>query len=175
MKQADYHAKLKIAKSDKIALDRYKIYRVTDPIQFAYLFFPARNATHSRAAFLAIYFEIKNAEKQRLPTTEHIPEKYDINRATVIKARTKMVSLGLISKQRYGWIFCSVFKNTLEKLLELIETYKSPIERISQLEGEKMYIEMAKGELKKENQEDGDEFIFGKTKKWIRRIHIDDD
>ena len=164
MKMADYGAKIKTRKSDKIAIDRYKIYRVTDPIQFAYLFFPAKNATHSRAAFLAIYFEIKNAEKQRLPTTGHIPEKFDLNKATVLKARTKMVRLGLITKQRYGWVFCSVFKNTLEKLLELIETYKSPIDRVDQLKGEKMYVEMAKGELKEENQDNGDEFVFGKTK-----------
>jgi len=164
MKMADYGAKIKTRKSDKIAIDRYKIYRVTDPIQFAYLFFPAKNATHSRAAFLAIYFEIKNAEKQRLPTTGHIPEKFDLNKATVLKARTKMVRLGLITKQRYGWVFCSVFKNTLEKLLELIETHKSPIDRVDQLKGEKMYVEMAKGELKEENQDNGDEFVFGKTK-----------
>ena len=47
MKMADYGAKIKTRKSDKIAIDRYKIYRVTDPIQFAYLFFPAKNATHN--------------------------------------------------------------------------------------------------------------------------------
>lgn len=169
MKQADYQTKIKTRKSDKIAIDRYKIYRVTDPIQFAYLFFPARNATHSRAAFLAIYFEIKNAEKQRLLTTEHIAEKFELNKATVIKARTKMVRLGLITKQRYGWQFCSVFRNTVEKLLDLIDTFKSPIERASQVESEKMYIEMAKGELKEKNQDDGDEFVFGTTKQGIRR------
>lgn len=174
MKQADYQAKIKTLKSDKIAIDRYKIYRVTDPIQFAYLFFPAKNATHSRAAFLAIFFEIKNAEKQRLPATGHIPEKYDLNKATVLKARTKMVRLGLITKQSYGWQFCSVFRNTLEKLLSLIETFKSPIERVSQLEGEKMYIEIAKGELKKENQEPEDDFIFGEAKHWIRRDKSED-
>ena len=174
MKMADYQAKIKTRKSDKIAIDRYKIYRVTDPIQFAYLFFPAKNATHSRAAFLAIFFEIKNAEKQRLPTTNHIPEKYELNKATVLKARTKMVRLGLITKQRYGWVFCSVFRNTLEKLIDLIETFKAPIERVSQLEGERMHIDMAKYDYAKEQKKHEDDFIFGKAKPWLRKDKSED-
>ena len=174
MKRPDYQAKIKTRKSDKVAIDRYKIYRVTDPIQFAELFFPAKNATHSRAEFMAIYFEIKNAEKQKLPTTEHIPKKYDLNPATMLKARTKMVRLGLITKQRYGWAFCSVFKNTLEKLIELIETFKSPVDKASQLEGEKMYVDMAKYDFNKEQKKHEDEFIFGKKDTWIRKDKSED-
>jgi hypothetical protein len=155
--------------SDKIAINRYKIYRVTDILQLAYIFYPAKNATHRRAAFIAIYFEIKNAPNQRLETTDHIADKYDLHPATIVKARTKMVRLGLITKQRYGWQFCSVFKNTLEELVRVVDRYKTPIERPSQREGEMMWVEMAKGELKKENQETDEEFIFGSTKPWKTR------
>jgi DNA-binding transcriptional regulator YhcF (GntR family) len=58
-----------------------------------------------------VYFEIKNTPNQKLETTEHIAEKYEIHPSTIFKARTKMVRLGLIAKARYGWQFCSIFKN----------------------------------------------------------------
>jgi hypothetical protein len=135
----------KKGQSDKIEINRYKIYRTNDPIQFAHLFYPAKNANHRRAAFLAIYFEIKNAEDRRLESTDHIAAKYDLSPSTVIKARAKMARLGLIAKMKYGWQFCSVFKNTMERLIEVVDCFKAPVERKSQLESEKMYIEMAKG------------------------------
>ena len=52
--------------SDKIIANKDKIYRISDPIQLAEIFYPAKNAGHRRAAFLAIFFEIKNAKDQRL-------------------------------------------------------------------------------------------------------------
>lgn len=166
MKKPEYKKK---TQSDKIEVNRYKMYRITDPLQFAYLFYPNKNASHRRAAFLAIYFEIKNAPKQRIESTDYIAEQYGLHPSTVIKARAKMVRLGLIVKQAYGWQFCSVFKNTLEKLIKLVDKFKSPIERPSQRNGERMYVEMAKGELQKESQESDEEFIFGPGGSWKTR------
>ena len=152
--------------SDKVEINRYKMYRITDPLQFAHLFYPAKNASKRRAAFLAIYFEIKNAEDQKLDSLDHIPDKYGLSVSTVQKARVKMSRIGLIVKQRYGWQFSSIFRNTLEKLIELTEFYKSPIERPSQLIGETMWIKMAKGEDKKDQESDG-KFTFGSDDSWI--------
>ncbi len=170
MKRPEYTKK---THSDKIEVNRYKMYRITDPLQFAYLFYPAKNATHRRAAFMAIFFEIKNAPKQRLESLDHIPDKYDLSTSTVLKARTKMVRIGLIRKCGYWWSFSSVFKNTLEKLIELTEQFKAPVERVTQLKGEAMYVEMAKGELRKSNQEPEDEFTFGSDSSWISNKNED--
>ena len=163
MKKPDYKKK---THSDKIEVNRYKMYRITDPIQFAYLFYPARNAAHRRAAFLAIYFEIKNAPEQRLYSLDHIPDKYGLSVSTVQKARVKMSRIGLIVRYRNGWQFSSVFRNTLEKLIELTEHFRAPVERPSQLQGEAMYVEMAKGENKKD-EESKDQFNFGTDSSWI--------
>ena len=149
--------------SDKIEINRYRIYRVNDPIQFARLFYPGKSAPHRRAAFMAIYFEIKNAPDQRLDSTDRIAEKYGLHPASVNRARTKMTRLGLITKGRYGWQFCTVFKSTLERLLEVIEQFKRPIEMPSQEVGEKMWVDMAKAENLKENKESTGEFVFGKN------------
>ena len=166
MKRPDYAKK---TQSDKIEVNRYKMYRINDPLQFAYLFYPRKNASHRRAAFLAIYFEIKNAPKQRIDSTDHIADEYGLHPSTVIKTRAKMVRLGLIVKQRYGWQFCSVFRNTLEQLIKVADRFKAPIERPSQRNGERMYVEMAKGELRKKNQQTDEEFVFGSTKPWKTR------
>ena len=155
---------IKKGQSDKIEINRHKIYRINDPIEFATIFFPNKNASHRRAAFLAIFFEIKNAERQKIETTDYIAEKYGLNPSTVIKARTKMVRLGIIAKYGCYWQFCSVFKNALEMMIQVVERFKSPVEKETQLIGEKMYIEMAKGENRKKKQETDEQFIFGDTK-----------
>ena len=159
----------KKAQSDKIEVNRHRMYRVTDPLQFAYLFYPAKNASHRRAAFLAIFFEIKNAPNQRVEHLEHIAPKYGLSQSTVTKARVKMSRLGLIIKQNKGWQFSSVFRNTLEKLIEHVERFKTPVERPSQLQGEAMYIDIAKNENTKRAKEPKDNFMFGPDNSWINR------
>ena len=47
--------------SAKIEINKDKIYRISDPVQLAEIFFPSKNAHQRRAAFLAILFEIKNS------------------------------------------------------------------------------------------------------------------
>jgi hypothetical protein len=148
MKRPDHTKK---RHSDKIEVNRYKIYRVTDYIQFASLFFSSRNAAQKRAAFLAIYFEIKNAPNQKIHSLDHIAVQYSIHPSAVAKVRAKMVRLGLIVKQVYGWQFASVFKNSLEELIRLADKFKAPAENINQLKTEKIWVEMAKGETRKVN------------------------
>jgi len=133
----------KKACSDKIEINRSKVYTIRDPIQLAYIFYPHKTANLKRAAFLAIFFEMKNAPKQRLESTDHIAEKYGLSQSSITKVRAKMTRIGLIRKVGYYWIFSSILKNTLLKLLEVIELYKTPAER-TQLEREMMYIDIAK-------------------------------
>jgi hypothetical protein len=134
--------------SDKIIANKDKIYRISDPIQLAEIFYPAKNAGHRRAAFLAIFFEIKNAKGQRLESTDYISEKYKISQSSINKARTKMSRLGLIRKREGYWIFSTVFFNTLDKLKEKVMDHQYPAQTKEQIELEKMYVEMVKGEKK---------------------------
>ena len=131
--------------SDKIEVNKDRIYRISDPIQLAEVFYPAKNAHQRRAAFLAIFFEIKNAEGQKLDSTDHIAGEYGLSQSSVTKARTKMSRLGLIRRREGWWIFSTVFLNVLNKLKEKISEYQYPSKRGEQQELERMYIEVAKG------------------------------
>jgi len=134
--------------SDKIIANKDKIYRISDPIQLAEIFYPAKNANQRRAAFLAIFFEIKNSRDRRLESTDHISEKYNLSQSSINKARTKMSRLGLIRKREGYWIFSTVFFNTLDKLKEKVVDYQYSALTKEQIELEKMYVEMTKGEIK---------------------------
>ena len=91
--------KRKTGVSDKIEANKDKIYRISDPIQLAEVFYSAKNAHQRRAAFLAVFFEIKNAEGQKLDSTDHIAGEYGLSQSSVTKARAKMSRLGLIRKR----------------------------------------------------------------------------
>lgn len=139
--------KLKRTKySDKIEVNVNKVYAISDILQLAATFFPAKNATHRRAAFIAIWNEIKNAPDQKLPSFEEIPGKYDLSNSAIKKSWQKMYRIGLIHRSRYGWGFSSRFKNTLEKLLEKLELYKIPVANLTQKKGEMIWVGLAKGE-----------------------------
>jgi len=137
--------KRKTGVSDKIEVNKDKIYRISDPIQLAEVFYPAKNAHQRRAAFLAIFFEIKNAEGQKLDSTDHIARKYGLSQSSVTKARTKMSRVGLIRKREGFWIFSTVFCNALDRLKEKISEYQYPSKRGERRDLERMYIEVAKG------------------------------
>ena len=102
--------------SSKIEINKDRIYRVSDPIQLAEIFFPSKNAYRKRAAFLAVFFEIKNARSQRLETTDHISQKYELSQSSITKARTKMTRIGLIRKREGFWIFSTVFAKSMDNL-----------------------------------------------------------
>jgi DNA-binding transcriptional regulator YhcF (GntR family) len=137
--------KRKTGVSDKIEANKEKIYRMSDPIQLAEVFYAAKNAHQRRAAFLGIFFEIKNAEGQNLDSTDHIADKYGLSQSSVTKARRKMSRLGLIRKREGCWIFSTVFCNALDRLKEKISQYQYPSISKEQRELERMYIEVAKG------------------------------
>jgi len=131
--------------STKIEINKDKIYRISDPIQLAEIFFPAKNAHQKRAAFLAIFFEIKNAKDQKLDTTDHIANTYGLSQSSVTKARTKMTRIGLIRKRDGYWIYSSVFGKSLRNLLTKIEAYQLPAQTDQEEDRERVYIEIAKG------------------------------
>ena len=132
--------------SSKIEINKDRIYRVSDPIQLAEIFFSSKNAHKKRAAFLAVFFEMKNARSQRLETTDHIAQKYELSQSSITKARTKMTRIGLIRKREGFWIFSTVFTKTLGNLAKKIEIYKTPASHKDDRERERMFVEMAKGQ-----------------------------
>jgi len=130
--------------STKIEVNKDKVYRISDPIQLAEIFFPSKNAGQRRAAFLAIIFDIKNAENQKLETTDHLALKYGIGRSTITKARAKMSRIGLIRKRGGYWMFSSVFEKTLKNLIVKIVTYQVPAQTIQESKRERFFVEMAR-------------------------------
>ena len=131
--------------STKIEINKDKIYRISDPIQLAEIFFPSKNAHQRRAAFLAILFEIKNSPNQRLNTTDSIAKKYALSQSALTKARTKMTRIGLIRKREGYWIFSTTFFKTLEGLCEKIKAYQTPAQNRDQSDREQLFVEIAKG------------------------------
>jgi len=131
--------------SDRINVNKGRIYRISDPIQLAEVFYPAKNAHQRRATFLAILFEIKNARDQRLETTVHIPEKYGLPAPIISKVRAKMTRIGLIRKYQDAWILSSTFYSTLEALAEKVRVYQTPAQNREEREREEAFIEIANG------------------------------
>jgi len=131
--------------SAKIEFNKDKIYRISDPIQLAEIFFPSKNANHRRAAFLAIFFEIKNAPHQRLDTTDHIGKDYGISQSAITKARAKMNRIGLVRKRDGYWIFSTIFAKTLENMVKKIEAHQAPAQTKDEKDREKLFVEIAKG------------------------------
>ena len=131
--------------SAKIEVNKDKIYRISDPIQLAEIFFPSKNAHQRRAAFLAILFEIKNSPNQRLNTTDHIAKKYSLSQSALTKARTKMTRIGLIRKREGHWIFSTTFFKILEGLCEKIKAHQTPAQNRGQIDRERLFVEIAKG------------------------------
>jgi len=133
--------------SDKIIANYNKLYKIDDPEQLAWIFFPSKNAAHRRAAFIAIFFELRNARDQHLESFEFIADKYGLSASAVWKARTKMSRIGLIRKREGLWHFSTVFANALEKLIEHLESYQTPVPHEDRNKVF-IYVEVAKGEEK---------------------------
>ena len=131
--------------SAKIEVNKDKIYRISDPIQLAEIFFPSKNANQRRAAFLAIFFEIKNAPHQRLNTTDHIGKEYGISQSAITKARAKMNRIGLVRKRDGYWIFSTILAKTLENMVKKIEAHQAPAQTKDEKDREKLFVEIAKG------------------------------
>ena len=139
--------------SDKIAIDPYRIYRITDLVQFANLFFPDKRADSLRAAFLAILVELKNSRFQNLTSQEmdKIPQIHDLPHPAMCKARAKMTRLGLIKKISDGkttvaYELSNSFTYALTRLTEHIQTFTTPALQKYQQDLESQYIQIAKNE-----------------------------
>lgn len=130
--------------SAKIEINKDKVYRISDPIQLAEIFFPAKNAHNKRAAFLAIFFEIRNAKDQKLDTTDYIASTYGLSQSSITKARTKMTRIGLIRKRDGFWIYSSAFGKTLKNLIAKVEAYQLPVHTDEKNKREQFYVEIAK-------------------------------
>ena len=128
----------------KLDIDRGKVYRVNDSTMFASIFLPQKSAANRRAAFLAILFELKNQPGKRLASTDHIAVEYGLSPSCVTKTRVMMARTGIIRKREGSWQFSSVFKNMLNKILELLEVYTAPSSDPEARKRERQFIEMAK-------------------------------
>ena len=131
--------------STKIEVNKDRIYRISDPIQLAEIFFPAKNAHQKRAAFLAIFFELKNAPGQRLTTTDHVAAKYGLSPSAITKSRAKMARIGLVRRRDGNWVFSSVFAKSLKNLTRKLRSFQTPADNQDQMEKEEFFIEIAKG------------------------------
>jgi hypothetical protein len=131
--------------SAKIEVNKDKIYRISDPVQLAEIFFPSKNAKQRRAAFLAILFEIKNSCNQRLGTTDHIAKKYSLSHSALTKARSKMTRIGLIRKREGYWIFSTAFLKAIECLGHKLKSNQAPAQNLDQMDRERLFVEIAKG------------------------------
>jgi len=132
--------------SAKIEINKDKIYRISDPIQLAEIFFPSKNAHQRRAAFLAILFEIKNSPNQRLNTTDSIAKKYSLSQSALTKVRTKMTRIGLIRKREGYWIFFNGFpKDDREPLRKKSKHTKLRPRTGTKSTRERLFVEIAKG------------------------------
>ena len=136
---------MKSLASDRIEINRNKIYRANDLEEFAKIFFPQKTARQLRAAFMAIFCEIKNARERKIQSTDHIAEQYQLSPSSITKARTKLVRIGLITKREGSWQFSGIFAGTLKSLIEKLESFKTPALSRDQEKKERMFIEIAKG------------------------------
>ena len=132
----------------KIDVARDKLYKINDPVQLSKIFFPNNDAKQKRAAFLAIIFEIRNSsyQKARPYKLNKIPKKYDINKSSFFKARSKMQRIGLIAKSAGYWKFSDGFTNAIQILIERLTSIRHPASSLSEDGLEGIYIETAKVE-----------------------------
>ena len=137
--------KLKTPTSDRVEGNPNKIYAISDLEDLSRVFFPQKQAHSLRAGFIAIFIELKNAENQKLQSTDYIADKYNLSQSTLTKARTKMSRLGLIQYRMGYWQFSNRFFRSWEVLKEKWEGFKVPSQSRVQVEKEKFMVEIAKG------------------------------
>jgi hypothetical protein len=117
--------------SNKIEFNFNRISRIESLDQFAILLFP-NNKNHQRL-FLAIYVELKYADRQFLTSLEPVADKYGLSRRVLENVRAKMRSLGLIDHvsrfnarhgYREGWVFSNRFAKSSLLLSGLPDKFK---------------------------------------------------
>lgn len=132
--------------SAKIESSRSRLYKVSDPVQLAKIFFPMKSAKQKRASFLAIMYEIRNAslQKARPSKLNKIPKKYDLNETCYFEARAKMQRMGLIAKYTGYWTFSNRFENAWIDFFKKLEAIRYPAADSTERGNEFIFIENAK-------------------------------
>ena len=97
--------------------------RISGLDDLARIFFPD-NPNHQRA-FVAIWLEIKYADKQFLESSVDLTARYDLSPRTLEIVRSKLKKLGLIKRishfnpihgYRSGWVFSPRFRSAITGL-----------------------------------------------------------
>ena len=117
--------------STKIEFNAKKIDRIQAVDELAVPLFPG-NRRHQRV-FLAIFIEIKYADRGFLPCLKELCDKYEFSPRMLETVRSKMRRLGLIdhvSKFRKthgykdGWVLSTRFSHSLTRLAGLAKYFK---------------------------------------------------
>jgi len=117
--------------STKIDFNFNRINRIESLDQLAELLFP-QNRNHQKL-FLAIFVELKYADKQFLPSLRWIATRYNLSKRVLETVRAKMRRLGLIDhvsrfNKRYGyregWVYSNRFARSALRLTELLNKFR---------------------------------------------------
>ena len=136
-------SKQKPGHSDKIEVNPSYMYRITDPIQLSFIIFPHKDAKQLRAAFIAIFFTIRNDPHQKIGSTDWLARKFDLPLSAICKARSKMSRIGLIRKKNGYWQYSNLFFTAIERFLDTIEGYMGQVSSV-QKEAVFQFVEIAK-------------------------------
>ena len=121
-----------IAARTKIELNPALVRRISGLDDLARIFFPD-NRNH-RCAFVAIWVEIKYADRQFLPDMRGIESEYSLSRRTIENVRAKMKKLGLIKRISHfnpdfgyhaGWVFAIRFRTALKNFARELDVAAS--------------------------------------------------
>jgi len=125
--------------STKIELNFNKIARIQGLDELTKTLFPD-NKNHQKV-FLAIFIELKYAAESFLPELNHLCDKYDFTPRLLETVRSKMRRMGLIDHvsrfnkaygYREGWVFSKRFDRSLNRLSDLIQTFKVPMDSLQE-------------------------------------------
>ncbi len=120
----------------KIELNPALIRRISGLDDLARIFFPD-NRNHQRA-FVAIWLEVKYADRQFLESSTDLTSRYDISARTIEIVRAKLKKLGLIRRvshfnpeygHRSGWIFSPRFRSSITSLADMLVLSSKPSNR----------------------------------------------
>ena len=118
--------------STKIEINHNKIVRIQGLDELAKILFPG-NKNHQKV-FLAIFIELKYAPNEFLSSLTPLCEKYDLSPRMLETVRSKMRRIGIIDHvsrfnktygYREGWIFSNRFSRSLDRLTELIQSFRN--------------------------------------------------
>jgi hypothetical protein len=118
--------------STKIELNHNKIARIQGLDELAKILFPG-NKNHQKV-FLSIYIELKYAPDEFLLSLTPLCDKYGFTPRMLETVRSKMRRMGIIDHvsrfnnayaYREGWIFSNRFSRSLDRLTELIQSFRN--------------------------------------------------